>query len=71
MMLAIVTNLDFIGIADDDFVEQNVAACVIVAIDESRHDRHLHGIEGPRTFALAIKAFGFRCASQQRRTVRL
>ena len=40
--------LDVVGIADEDFVEQDVAAGVIVAIDESRHDRHLLCVEGLR-----------------------
>ena len=40
--------LDLIGVADEDFVEQSVAARVIVAIDKSGHDGHLLCIEGLR-----------------------
>ncbi len=52
--------LDLIGVADDDLVEQDVAARVIVAIDESGHDRHLLGVEGLRP--LADERLGFCCA---------
>ncbi len=37
--------LDFVGIADDDVVEQGVAGRVIMAVDESGHDGHLPGVE--------------------------
>ena len=33
--------LDFERIADEHFVEQHVAAGVVVAVDEAGHDRHL------------------------------
>jgi hypothetical protein len=55
--------LNLIGIADDDIVEQGVATRVIVAIDESGHDRHLLGVEGP--CPLADERLGFCCASNK------
>ena len=52
--------LDLIRVADEDFVEQDVAARVIVAIDESGHDGHLLCVEGLRPFA--DERLGFCCA---------
>src|SRR5215831_1713751 len=43
--------LDLIRIADEDFVKQDVAASVVMAINETGHDRHLLCIETLRAFA--------------------
>ena len=43
--------LDLVGIADDDLVEQNRTGRVIVGIDESGHDCHLLGIKDLRSRA--------------------
>src|SRR5580704_3591295 len=38
--------LDLVGVADDDFVEENVSARMIMTIDKSGHDGHLFSIVG-------------------------
>ena len=42
--------LDNVGVADDYVVEQHVAGCVIVAVDEPGHDGHLPGVQRLRRF---------------------
>jgi hypothetical protein len=43
--------LDHVGIADQDLVEQDVAGGMIVAVDEPGHDGHLLGVERLGPFA--------------------
>src|ERR1700683_654642 len=42
---------DLIGISDQNLVQQSIAGCVVVAIDETGYDRHAFGIDGPGLFA--------------------
>src|SRR4029077_19688025 len=51
--------LDLVRIADEDFIEKDVAARVIVTIDETGHDRHLLCVECLRS--LADERLGFSC----------
>ena len=37
--------LDFVRVSDEDLVEQYRAGCMIVGVNEPRHDRHLLGVE--------------------------
>ena len=68
--------LDFEGIADDDVVEQSVAARMIVTIDEPGHDGHLLGVErlGPladERLNVLIAPYGDEPANLDRECLRL
>ena len=39
---------DHIGISDQDFVQQNVAAAMVMRVVEAGHDHHALGVVGPR-----------------------
>src|SRR5215472_3097919 len=43
--------LDLKRVSNNDVVEHGVTARMIVAVDKSRHDRHLLRIKSPGTFA--------------------